>query len=137
MYKSIISGLAIIFYSLYDKMPLLFVMIILQIIDYITGIVSACYTGSLSSKAGFKGIVKKISYSFLLTVAFLFDYVILEVADTIGFQVSFCSIFGLLTLCYLIATESISVLENLEEIGIQIPFLSKTLKIFKDKIEEK
>ena len=37
-------------------------LLIVIVIDYLTGIASAIYNKELSSKVGFKGIIKKFSY---------------------------------------------------------------------------
>jgi phage-related holin len=41
-----------------------------------------------------------------------------------------------LAVCYLISNEGISVLENLSEIGIEVPFLSKVVKKVRDKVND-
>ena len=44
-----------------------------MIIDYVTGVSSAIYNKELSSKIGFKGILKKMIYLCIVAVAVIVD----------------------------------------------------------------
>lgn len=97
-------------------------LILLVIIDYITGLMKAYIAGELSSRVGFKGIVKKIMYFAIVAVAVLVDNLtgaegVLRVA-CIGF---------------LIANEGVSILENCAAAGLPVPqVLVKVLTKLKD-----
>ncbi|MCL2704090.1 MAG: phage holin family protein [Defluviitaleaceae bacterium] len=105
--------------------------------DYITGIIAACKQRSLNSRDAFWGFIKKLCYFVLIGVAFGIDYLVAEVAVHIGLGVELPAFFGMLSVCYLLSTEGISILENLGELGIEVPFLSKFIHLVRNKIEEK
>ncbi|EST12024.1 phage holin family protein [Sporolactobacillus laevolacticus] len=45
--------------------PMIRILITFVIIDYVTGMLAASYTGTLSSKVGFRGIAKKVMLFFV------------------------------------------------------------------------
>lgn len=100
-------------------------LVILVIVDYCTGLMKAYINGTLCSKTGFKGILKKIMYFAIVAVVTLIDTLL--------------NAGGLLrTACigFLIANEGISILENCDAAGIPVPqFLIKFLEKLKDKGE--
>ncbi len=116
--------------------PLIFVLILFEVFDYITGLISALEHGGVSSKEALKGAIKKVSYFFLVGLAFGLDYMIHQMGIEFGIYYEWKAIFGILSVCYLISTEGISILENLQEIGVNIPFLSKILQTVRQKIEK-
>jgi len=126
---------AIITYMSGAFTPLIFIMVFFEILDYLTGVASAQKNdGGVSSKDAIWGFIKKLCYFVLVGVAFSFDYVIVETSNIAGLNFEWPALFGILSVCYLISTEGISILENLAELGISIPFLTSALKIYKDKI---
>lgn len=85
-------------------------LLIVMVIDYLTGVSSAIYNKKLSSKIGFKGIIKKFCY--LLVV---------------GLSVSIDNLTGqngiirsLVIYCF-IANDGISIIENMGELDIKLP----------------
>lgn len=52
------------------------VLMVMMIIDYLSGMSAAWVHGDLSSKTGAKGIVKKVGYMALIVVAMGVDYLI-------------------------------------------------------------
>ncbi|MCB6992877.1 phage holin family protein [bacterium 210820-DFI.6.37] len=85
-------------------------LVIMVIVDYITGLMKAYIKGELCSKIGFKGILKKLMYFAIVAVAVLIDNLtgaegVLRVA-CIGF---------------LIANEGLSILENCAAAGLPVP----------------
>lgn len=97
-------------------------LVVLVIIDYVTGLMKAYISGELSSKVGFKGILKKLMYFAIVAVAVIIDTLtgaegVLRVA-CIGF---------------LIANEGVSILENCAAAGLPVPqALVKVLAKLKD-----
>lgn len=88
----------------------LMALIAVIVIDYVSGLCKAYIRGELSSRTGFKGIVKKLMYFAIVAVAVIADNVtgasgVLRVA-VIGF---------------LIANEGISILENCAAAGLPVP----------------
>ncbi len=144
MKEKIIRGglagfLSIYYYFQGNFTPLIYILVMLSVMDYSTGILSAVLNkeSGLSSKEAIIGLVKKLCCFFLVAVAFMFDFVIMETTHIVGLNLQWQAIFGIFSVCYLIATEGISILENLSELGITIPFLTEVLKRFRDKVSQK
>lgn len=79
-------------------------------LDYISGLIKAYCTKTLSSKIGFKGILKKVG---------ILSIVILSVSlDRLGGDTG---AIRTLVIYYFVANEGLSVLENFAEAGIPIP----------------
>lgn len=87
-------------------------------LDYISGIIKAYNTKTLSSSIGFKGIMKKIGLLVLVMVAVLVDNV---TGNTGAIRT--------LVIYYFVANEGLSIIENLSIAGVPIPKgLKKALK---------
>ena len=100
-------------------------LIIVIVIDYLTGIASAVYNKQLSSKIGFKGIIKKFCY--LLVVA------LSVVIDNLTGQ---SGIIRSLVIYFFVANDGLSIIENMAEMNIKLPKkLIDSLKQIKEKGE--
>lgn len=96
-------------------------LVIAIALDYVSGIIKAFYTKQLSSKIGFKGLLKKIGILILVMVAVLVD----RVAGNSG-------AIRTLVIYYFVANEGLSIVENLAETNIPIPaVLKRALKAIK------
>lgn len=102
-----ITALSYVFGSM-DK--LFIALVVFLVFDYISGIISAVMSKSLSSKIGFQGILKKLCFLIVVGVAHILDGVL----GTEGAARA-------LVIGFLIANEGISILENLGKIGVPIP----------------
>lgn len=117
--------------------PLL-ILLIMMVIDYISGMTAAWIRNELSSKIGAKGIVRKVGYMFLIVVAMVVDYLIYSGLVMINVNPNYEMFFGILVSVWLIINEMISILENLSKIGVPIPaFLEKIVKRLKISAERK
>lgn len=85
-------------------------LIVVMIIDYLTGIASAIYNKQLSSKTGFIGIIKKFCY--LLVVA------LSVVIDNLTGQ---SGLIRTLVIYFFVANDGISIIENMAEMNIKLP----------------
>lgn len=116
----------------------LFVLLIMMVIDYISGMTAAWIRNELSSKIGAKGIVRKVGYMGLIVVAMVVDYLIYSGLVMINVNPNYEMFFGILVSIWLIINEMISILENLSKIGVPIPaFLKKIVKKLKIAAEKK
>lgn len=88
---------------------LLKTIIILVVLDYITGIIKAVYLKQMSSQIGFKGILKKVMIFILICFSFLIQTFL---KDSIPLRE--------IVITFFIANEGISLLEN-ASIIIPIP----------------
>jgi len=97
-------------------------LVVMTILDYFTGVLSAGYHGRLSSQVGYKGIIKKVSI-----------FVVLAVACTISGAIG-NDIIRTATLIFYISNEGISILENVGNCGVEYPdALKRLLHKLKDK----
>lgn len=111
--------------------------LILNIIDYLTGSFKARITKTESSNKGIIGILKKVCYWILIGVSFFISFLLTELGQKININLEFIMLFGWFTLTCLTINESRSIIENLIEIGIDVPnFLKKGLENYHNKIEK-
>lgn len=89
----------------------LYALIIIVIIDYITGIMMAIVEKKLSSEIGFKGIARKVLIFLLVGVANIIDSKLLANGSAIRTAVIF----------FYISNEGISILENSARMGLPVP----------------
>ena len=124
--SNIISvGLTTIIYILGGLDIALKSLLIIIIIDYVTGVLSAIYNKSLNSKIGFKGILKKFSYLFIIALSNVIDNVLGQ-SGTIR----------TLIIYFFVANDGISILENVAQMDIPLPQkLVDTLEQLKKKGE--
>lgn len=90
-------------------------LLVVIILDYITGISKAYITKELSSEIGFKGILKKLLCLVVVAVATIVDRA--------------CGDSGMirtLIIYYLVANEGLSILENLASMDILVPDILKS-----------
>ena len=85
-------------------------LLIVMVVDYLTGIASAIYNKELSSKIGFKGIIKKFCY--LLVVA------LSVVIDNLTGQ---SGLIRTLVIYFFVANDGLSIIENMAEMGVKLP----------------
>ena len=108
--------------------------LILNVIDYITGIIKAKKKKTESSKEGVKGILKKVCYWFIIVTTFVISYILVEICNKFNINIEFVMFFGWFTLGCLSINETRSIIENLVELGINVPsFLIKGLEITEKK----
>lgn len=85
-------------------------LLIVMVIDYITGISSAIYNKKLSSKIGIKGIIKKFSYLLVIGLSVVID----NLTGQNGI------IRSLVIYCF-VANDGLSIVENMAELDIKLP----------------
>ena len=114
-------------------MPVL-LMIGCNIIDYVTGLMAAKYRsdGGISSYKSIRGITKKVCMWLLVVVGAIIDQLLLYAANTIGFKNPFTFLVACIVSIWIICNELISILENMIDIGVNIPgFLMPLVKNIK------
>lgn len=116
---------------------LVVVLVFLMIFDYITGIMAAYFRKDLESGRGIKGIFKKFAFMLLVLLGFFLDFVVGYLVQKVGLKITTGGLFGIATCCWLIGTESLSIIENLGHIGVPIPvFLKGAFTKLKDTAED-
>ena len=97
-------------------------LIVVIVIDYITGIASAFYNKKLSSEVGFRGIIKKFCYLCIVALSVVID-------NLIGQQ----GVIRTLVIYFFVANDGLSIIENMSEMGVKLP---QKLKDSLEKIKE-
>ena len=115
-----------------------YILVLTNIIDYITGIAAAVCRGErVSSQVGFHGIAKKICMWLLVLVGCIIDYIIMQMGNTMQIQFGMDCLVALAAIFWLLANELISILENIHDIGTPLPpFLLKMVEFIKEKTDE-
>ena len=85
-------------------------LLIVMVVDYLTGIASAIYNKELSSKIGFKGILKKFSYLCVVTLSVVID----NLTGQSG-------LIRTLVIYFFVANDGLSIIENMAEMNIKLP----------------
>ena len=124
IFKMIVAGSgAAVAYLFGGWTALLQILVILMVIDYLTGIIAAGYLGKLSSKIGFRGIGKKIMILALVAVAHAIDTVLGDnhfIRDAVIF--------------FYLANELLSIIENAGKTGLPVPsVLTKAVDVLNNK----
>lgn len=113
-------------------------MVLCNIIDYITGLIAAHYRGEkVSSYIGLRGIIKKVCLWLLVVVGAIMDTLIKYAADTVGIKPPVHFLIACIVAVWIICNELISILENMIDIGVKIPpFLMPLVKLIKEQTEK-
>lgn len=85
-------------------------LLIIIVLDYITGILSAIYNKKLSSKIGFRGILKKFTYIFIVALSVVLDKILGNTGTIRN-----------LVIYFFVANDGLSILENVSEMNIPLP----------------
>lgn len=103
---------------------LLIVLIAFVVIDYLSGVLAAAHNGKLNSAVGFRSIPKKVMIFLLVAIANLAEYTLAPGSTAIRNGV----------ICFYLANEALSILENAGEMGLPIPtILRRAIELFKNK----
>ncbi len=117
-----------------------FLLVGCNIVDYITGLLAAPYRedGTISSYKGIKGIIKKVCLWLLVLIGAWIDILINYAVECAGINITVPFIVATLVAVWLIVNEIISILENIIDIGVNIPpFLMPIVKYIKKQTEDK
>lgn len=96
-------------------------------LDYVSGIIRAFNSKTLSSRIGFTGILKKIGILLLVMLSVLIDRV---TGGTGAIRT--------LVIYYFVANEGLSIIENLGQAGLPIPaVIKRALRSLRDQSNEK
>ena len=85
-------------------------LIIVIILDYISGILSAFYNKKINSKIGLKGIIKKLCYLLVVMLAVVIDNLTLQ-----------DGLIRNLVIYFLVSNDGISIIENLGKMNVKLP----------------
>ncbi len=113
------AGISSFFVFLFGEWDvLLMVLVCLSVVDFLSGVLAAFYEGRLDSKAGYKGIIKKVGVYCVVALACLVERVT-------GTDLLRSAVIG-----FYIAMEGLSIIENGGRCGLPYP------KILAEKLEQ-
>lgn len=93
-----------------------------NVIDYITGLAATKYRDEqISSYKGIRGIIKKVCMWLLVLIGSWMDTLINYSVHYIGWDFQFPFIVATIVCVWLVANEIISILENMIDIGVELP----------------
>lgn len=125
---------------------LLGLLLALMVIDYLSGMAASRVealehpndkTYGWSSRKGAIGIAKKVAYLFVIAVAMVIDYVIIQTSSVLGASLPNTMLSLLVTVWYLL-NEALSITENAGRMGAPVPeWLAKYIAVLKNKIDSK
>ena len=126
IFNSVIASIFTTFVFLVGGIDIALIsLLIVMVLDYITGILSAFYNKELSSKVGFKGILKKVFYLVIIALSVRIDRLLGQ-----------DNLIRTFVIYYFVANDGLSILENAGELGIKLPKkLYEALDQLKDKGE--
>lgn len=85
-------------------------LLIVIVIDYLTGIASAIYNKNLSSKIGLKGILKKFCYLLVVALSVVIDNLLGQ-----------SGLIRSLVIYFFVANDGLSIIENMAEMNVKLP----------------
>lgn len=85
-------------------------LLIVIVIDYLTGIASAIYNKKLSSKIGFIGIIKKFCYLLVVALSVVIDNLLGQ-----------SGLIRSLVIYFFVANDGLSIIENMAEMHVKLP----------------
>lgn len=114
-------------------------LITCNLIDYFTGIAASKFRKQqIDSYKGIRGIAKKICMWLLVGVGVIVDQLLSYSAGVIGITLPFTFLVACVVAIWLICNEIISILENINDIGVTLPpFLQPIVKNLKSQVEQK
>ena len=110
-----------------------------NIIDYITGCIASKYRDEeLNSYKGIRGIIKKVCMWLLVLIGAWMDILIDYATEYMGYDFKLTFLVATVVCVWIVVNEIISILENMLDIGVNLPpFLLPLAKRIKKSVEEK
>ena len=138
--KGIFTALTSAFFSFFGLLAIPILLLVgTNITDYVTGLLATKYRGeSLDSNKGIKGIFKKIGMWTLVFVGAMMDILINYSFHQLGIELSFDCLIACVVSIWIICNEFISILENLNDMGVALPpFLQPIIERIRKQAENK
>ena len=108
----IVGGFFAAIFGQWDSV--LWALLVIMVLDYLTGIIKAVYTKNISSEIGFKGLLKKITILIIVALSNVLQQI---TGDNVAIRE--------IVIMFYIANEGISVLEN---VAVIYPRMPKAIK---------
>ena len=120
-------------------------MVACNVIDYITGLWAApkraenprrTQDGGINSYKSITGIIKKVTMWLLVVVGAIIDQLLKYACAVMGYQIHLTFLVACVVAIWIICNELISILENMVDIGINLPaFLMPLVSNLKNSID--
>ena len=104
----IVGGFFVAIFSQWDS--ILWALLVIMVLDYLTGVIKAIYTKTMSSEIGFKGLLKKITVLIIVALSNVLQQI---TGDNVAIRE--------IVIMFYVANEGISVLENVAVIYPRMP----------------
>lgn len=104
----IVGGVCAALFGAWDV--ILKILLVIMALDYVTGVIKAVYTKTVSSETGFSGLMKKVT---VLAIIVLSNMVQILIADKAPVRET--------VIMFYIANEGISILENVAAVSTKMP----------------
>ena len=114
-------------------------MVACNIIDYVTGLMAVSSRDEkLSSYRSINGITKKVCMWLLVVVGAIVDELIKYAAQSVGIELPISFLVACVVAIWIICSELLSILENMDDIGVNLPpFLKPIIEMIRKQAEEK
>lgn len=109
-----------------------------NLIDYATGLMASKYRAQdINSYKSIRGIFKKVSMWLLVVVGAIIDEMLLYASTSIGWKSPVTFLVACVVAMWLICNEIISILENIQDMGVNIPeFMQPLVKHIRSQVED-
>ena len=109
-----------------------------NLIDYATGLMASKYRAEdINSYKSIRGIFKKVSMWLLVVVGAIIDEMLLYASTSIGWKSPVTFLVACVVAMWLICNEIISILENIQDMGVNIPaFMQPLVKHIRSQVED-
>ena len=116
-----------------------FLLVGCNLIDYFTGLCAAKYrTEEINSYKGIRGIIKKVCMWLLVLIGAWIDILINYTIECAGVGLTITFVVATVVAVWLVVNEIISILENMIDIGVNMPpFLMPIVKYIRKQTEAK
>ena len=121
-YNAIVGSIVAVLSYIFGEHWILFALFLaFNLADWITGWMKSRIAHKENSKAGWKGVLKKLGYWIMIAVAFGASAVFIEIGKTIGVDLGITTLLGWFVLASLLVNEIRSICENFVEAGYNVP----------------
>ena len=121
-YNAIVGSIVAVLSYIFGAHWILFALFLaFNLADWITGWMKSRIAHKENSKAGWKGVLKKLGYWIMIAVAFGASAVFVEIGKTIGVDLGITTLLGWFVLASLLVNEIRSICENFVEAGYNVP----------------
>lgn len=136
--KNTVAAIVAAFFSFFGLLAVpLLLLPLCNIIDWVTGIAaSKIQKVKITSEVSYIGIVKKVSMYLLIIVGWVLDLLIEYIMTNMSITLVLPKIVACFVAVWLVLNELISITENIDVIGVHVPFLSPIMHLIKDKVED-